>query len=526
MPKLSSLVLQGIGDAYLHFGARGEAISSAELLEGAQAHYSDSASSDSIAMLMTNDRPTVELILGAIAAGSRLISLPLPARTTNPDDYVALLRSACQQEHASTIVASDEIATLLRAQGLEVYGHADLCSIPLAARCERGFELIQFSSGSTGSPKGIRLDDDALGANVAAIIATIQPRPGDLSLSWLPLSHDMGLIGMLLTSLASAVPELAGTPDIVILDPVSFLRAPSSWLNAISSWSATITAAPDFAFRLASQRTTADSLDLSQLRCATVGGETVRLSTLDTFTSHFGPAGFQPTAFCPAYGMAEVALAVTMTPPEAEWRSIEVTSVALAERELVPATLAPEQGPRITLVSSGPPIAGYEVRVQAPPDRIGTIEVRGPSVGVNATNGNLLSGPDGWFRTDDVGTVIDGWIYVSGRDDDHVVTNGRNIHAPTVETAVGSVDGIRSGRTAVIGLPSGEWIVAAELEAREPLAKSDARALKRQVRRAVVNAAGSGSDQVVLIDRGRMPVTTSGKLQRREALRRYLTGEL
>ncbi|MGH9013054.1 MAG: AMP-binding protein [Acidimicrobiia bacterium] len=525
--SLSEGVLEGIGNARLVFGVGALPVAAAECLGDGRRYFSKSADSPGVAALMTNDRPTVELLLGAIEAGAQLISLPLPARSADPVEYLRFVRRACEAQGMNQIVARDDVAPLLEGTTLEVRPHSDLGSVPLAGPRESGFELIQYSSGSTDQPKAVKLTDRQLGANVAAIISAVQPEPGDKPVSWLPLSHDMGLIGMLLTSLASTRPSLARQGDIILLDPVDFLRNPSAWVSAISDCAATITAAPDFGYRLCAERDQRGALDLSRLRCAIVGGEMIRRSTLTGFSDRFGTAGFRPTAFCPAYGMAELGLAATMTPMGSQWREMTVATLPLAEQRLMPQGMDPAESREVTgLVSSGPAISGYEVRCDAESGAVGPVSVRGASIGVDGASGASFADPDGWLMTGDLGAIADGWLYVCGRGDDYVVARGRNIYAPAVEEAMGGIGAVRAGRTGVFGLPSGDWVVAAEPESSGRLAQSEVSALIREIRKAALSVAACSPSQVVLVARGHLPFTPSGKLQRRELTRRYLKGEL
>jgi fatty-acyl-CoA synthase len=467
------------------------------------------------------------VLLGAIHTGARVVSLPLPARSADIGTYLDFLRTATESEGAAELVVSDEVAALLEGTGLPVRTHSELGGAPVAAPASGGFELVQFSSGSTDRPKAVRLSDAAVGANVATILRTLEPRPGDMSVSWLPLSHDMGLIGLLFTSIAAGSTAFAGEGDIVLLDPTHFLRSPQLWLDAMSRWGCTVTAAPDFGYRLATERGRTESLDLSSLRCVITGGEVVRAATLHTFAERFAPAGFRTQAFCPSYGMAEIGLAASITPIDAEWRTHAVRSLALAEHRLeeAPPTASADDG-TVVLVASGLPIEGYEIRCEAGPGGVGPLSVRGPSIGVDGATGESFADADGWYATGDYGYLLDGWVYVAGRADDHVVANGRNIYAPAVEQAIGDVEGVRAGRAAIVGVPSGDWIALVEPETGKVLSDSEVRTLVQSVHRATVGVAAVRPADVVIVPRGALPYTPSGKLQRGEVVRRHLAGEL
>lgn len=524
-PSLAAMVLGGVADVDVRFGVDGQPVRAAALLERGRRRFSAAADGSTIALLMTNDQPTIEVLLGAIEAGCRVVSLPIPSRSGDVGAYLGFIAQACQAQGATEVIARDDIAELLVAAGVPVRSHQDLDGRPLAAAGD-GFELVQFSSGSTASPKAVQLDDRSLGANVAAIMAELRPTRGDRSVSWLPLSHDMGLIGMLFTSLASARPGLAEQGEFILLDPVDFLRRPGVWIEALGQ-GGTITAAPDFGYRMCVERAGIGPADLAEVRIAIVGGETIRATTLHQFAARFAGDGFSPEAFCPAYGLAEIGLAATIAPVDRRWSEFVIDPLALADRrfESLLGSTRPASGPGITLVSSGLPIPGYEVRAIGEPGHVGAVEVRGPSSGIDGSTGRPFADDDGWVRTGDLGIVIDGELVVSGRGDDHIVAAGRNVYAPAVEDAIGQVAGVRAGRVAVLGLASGEWVIAAEPTGLVAAAIDDVTELRRRIGLAAVAVASSRPAEIVLVPRGRLPLTSSGKLQRREALRRFVDGE-
>jgi fatty-acyl-CoA synthase len=521
IPAVTDLVSDGLSTARLSFAPRSPFVTARALAEEGRRWFSPAAPAGAVATVMTNDRTTVSLLLGALEAGTRLVSLPVPAPTGEMSVYLDLVRSACEQNGVQEIVVNDRYVEVFRLGGLNVRAHSELNTAPVAAAQPHGFELVQFSSGSTGRPKAVLLDDRALGANVRAIIDAVEPRSGDHAVSWLPLSHDMGLIGMLLTSICSMSPAYANGGDIIILDPLQFLRSPQLWLSALSETQCSVTAAPDFGYRLCVERSDPRSLDLSHLRCAIVGGETIRANTLESFSDRFAGSGFRRTAFCPSYGMAEVGLAATMDAGDDSWTEVVVDTLELAEGR----TSAPRAGGLATrLVGSGRPLRGYDVRIAGAVGTTGRIEISGPSIGSDGRTRSPLAQHDGWFRTGDRGAVIDGGLYVTGRADDYIVSNGRNLYAPAIEEAIGHVKGARAGRAAAIGLPSGEWVVVTEPATKARLSEDASRAFTRDIRRAVVAVCGIQPDAISIVPRGTLAVTSSGKLQRAEIMRRHLSG--
>jgi fatty-acyl-CoA synthase len=294
----------------------------------------------------------------------------------------------------------------------------------VAAPNPSGFELVQFSSGTTARPKGVLLTDKHIGANVNAILAALRIELGDAAVSWLPLSHDMGLIGMLFTSIAAMAPNLAGPSSLTILDPAAFLRAPGTWIDALTHRSASITAAPSFAYEYCAERARDSNPNLSRLRCAIVGGDVVRAQSLRAFSRRYESSQLPTTALCPAYGMAEMGLAVTLGPVEGSWDEYHVDMAALHRGDWA---FASSEANRMTLVSSGIPIPGYSVRSDRGEGFIGRLYAAGPSAGVDAESGLDFVDDTGWLETGDSGVVLDGQVVVLGRTDERINVRGRMI---------------------------------------------------------------------------------------------------
>ena len=511
MIPLSELVVAALDSTRIAIGAGGDLRPAAAFGTRADRLFSPAAEAPAVGIVMTNDQPTVECLVGAILTGARLVSLPLPPRT-GLDVYAEALSAMCGRQGVQEVIAAPRLAGALRDAGVPTRSHEALDGRPLAVPSPSGFCLTQFSSGTTHRPKPVVLDDHALGANVVATLERVAPRPGDNVVSWLPLSHDMGLVGMLLASIVGMGPGGGDGGGIVLLDPLQFMRAPGFWLDVISARRGTITATPDFGLRFATRRPPRHEVDLSPLRCLIVGAETVRADTIAGFTAAYAGSGVRDQAICPAYGMAEAGLAVSMTPPGRGWRSRRVASAALAEGRVVPA--GPDD-PAVELVASGPALAGYAIRITAEGD-VGEIAVRGPSIGVDGRTGASFAGPDGWMATGDDGFLDRDWVYVCGRRDEYLVAHGRNVYAPAVEAAAAEVSGVRDGRVAAVGLPDGSWALVAEATGSTLRSAPGAEQLRTRLRRAVVRVAAADPDAVHLVRRGTLPVTTSGKIRRRQ----------
>jgi acyl-CoA synthetase (AMP-forming)/AMP-acid ligase II len=354
--------------------------------------------------------------------------------------------------------------------------------------------LIQFSSGTTVDPKPVALTHANVLANIAAIETIVPGDDAQAGVSWLPLYHDMGLIGCLLLAVHRPGP-------LTLIPPEVFLARPAIWLRAISRKRATISVAPNFAYGLCVRRvrdSEMEGVDLSSWRFALNGAEPVAPAVLRRFSERFAPNGFDARALMPVYGLSEASLAVAFTPSG--------------------------RGPRTwiaggrELASVGAPLPGIDIDVRG-----GRIFVRGPSVmqgyfgNPAATREALI---DGWLDTGDLGFVDGGELFVSGRAKDLVILRGVN-HAPQeFEDALDGVDGVRPGCTAAVGVPT------AEGEELVLLVETDGDADAEWIRGRVIERTGIRPSQVHLLAPGTLPRTSSGKLRRSEALRQLLAGEL
>ena len=361
--------------------------------------------------------------------------------------------------------------------------------------------LVQFTSGSVGTPKGIQLTLDAVGTHVATIASTLESESGDSTCSWLPLSHDMGLIGFLLTPLAAASTRF-GSHRLTLMKPETFVANPRSWLRTCSASGAQYTGAPNFALDLA-VRTSAriGALDLSRLRTIIVGSESVHADTLDRFTEAFAPVGFRSLAFGPAYGMAEATVAVTIVPPRVPWRSIPQAAEDPARAEA-----------GRPIVSTGTPLEGVDVRVVAPDGVAGPIEVRSVSLLSRYVGADLSLTDDGYFVTGDIGLMDHGELFVIGRGDEVIIVAGRNLYPADIEVAV-QHEAIRPGYIAAVAAPQGGLAIVAEPKASRASSAELELACGR-IRTMVTSQIGCAPATVAFVPRGSLPKTPSGKLRR------------
>ncbi|HYA81438.1 MAG TPA: AMP-binding protein, partial [Methylocystis sp.] len=434
--------------------------------------------------------------------------------------------------------------------------------------------FLQYTSGSTGDPKGVILTHANLLSNIHSIIAGIEVRPEDSCVSWLPLYHDMGLIG------AWFVPLFTGIP-LIVMSPLAFLSRPERWLRAIHRHRATISPAPNFAYELCVRKIPDKDLaglDLSSWRAATNGAEPVHAETLERFAARFAPYGFRRESLAPVYGLAEATLAVSAPKMGAGYKVDRIQRAALESEGLaIPAAADADDSSTLEFVNAGKPVPGVEVRLvplehaqgdvgasgalengsrqgtasavpkNAPPSGVSTPEAtrdpaplgeriegrlwfRGPS----ATSGYYrnprataeLIHEGGWLDSGDLAYWADGELYITGRAKDVIIKAGRNIYPHEVEIIAGKIPGVRTGCVVAFGAPdertgTERLIIAAEL--RDP---SAAARISDEITRAIDDALGMPPDVIELLAPQSIPKTSSGKLRRSETRRLYLEGKL
>jgi acyl-CoA synthetase (AMP-forming)/AMP-acid ligase II len=488
-----------------------------------------------VAILLPTSPGFMDAFFGALLAGAVPVPLYPPVRLGRLEEYHRTTARMLEVTGACVVLTDAKVRLLL---GPSVEAARPRLGCRTVEEVSRGEEelavagspealgLIQFSSGSTVDPKPVALSHAALLAQVAALEVAMPLPPGvpRVGVSWLPLYHDMGLIGCVLSAL-----HYPG--HLVLLPPEAFLARPALWLRALSRHKGFISPAPNFAYGLCLKRVKdaeLEGVDLSGWKHALNGAEPVSAETLRRFTERFGKYGFSPGALRPVYGLSEASLAVTFPPAGRGPRVLGVDGDVLAREGKV------VEGPR-PYVSVGQPVAGFEVEVRdglghaLEERRVGRVFARGPSLMSGYFNNPEATAraldPDGWLDTGDMGFVADGELYLTGRAKDLVIIRGAN-HAPqSFEEQANTVEGVRTGCVVAVGFtPPGEQDEALLLlaeHAGEALA-----GLEERLRAAVLAGTGVRAHTVKVLEPGTLPRTSSGKLRRSEALRRYLAGEL
>ena len=485
-----------------------------------------------------------DAFFGAQYAGLLPVPVSIPVGIGGKDAYLDQLRRQFAASGAVAAVGLDDLAEFLADAAAEfpavrLHGGMDVIEAlpekPVDLRPLQPDELcyIQFSSGSTRHPHGVQITQAALMANLAGMVgpAGLDIVQGDRAASWLPLYHDMGLIGFTLAPLSAQI-------SIDYLTPRDFARRPMQWLNIIARNQATVSYSPSFGYDLAVRRGAAQvpaDLDLSCWRHAGIGGDMVRAGVLERFAETFEPRGFKRSAFIPSYGMAEVCLAITFSKGGTGVRTDMVDRVVLSEAQRAQPAADPDDPLRARrFVICGRVLPGHrlEVRDEAGSllsDRaVGRIFVKGPSVmpgyfGEPEASREVLL-PDGWLDTGDLGYMLDGEIVVTGRAKDLIIVNGRNVWPQDIEWALEARRIVKSGDSAAFSVDSGEGerVVVAVL-AR--VSGDEARtALVRDVAGAVREAVVVDCDVVLVPPTMGLPMTSSGKLSRSRTRANYLAG--
>ncbi|WPN22087.1 non-ribosomal peptide synthetase [Pseudomonas marginalis] len=394
--------------------------------------------------------------------------------------------------------------------------------------------FLQYTSGSTALPKGVQVSHGNLVANEVLIRRGfgIDLNPDDVIVSWLPLYHDMGLIGGLLQPIFSGVP-------CVLMSPAYFLGRPLRWLEAISEYGGTISGGPDFAYRLCSERVSdsaLERLDLSQWRVAYSGSEPIRLDTLERFAEKFATCGFTPNNFFASYGLAEATLFVA-----GGTRGHGIPALRVDEQALAANRAEPGQGSAIMSCGTHQPehavlIADPQTLTELPDNRVGELWASGPSIAhgywrnPEATAKTFVQHAGRtWLRTGDLGFIRDGEVYITGRLKDLLIVRGHNLYPQDIEQTIErEVEGVRKGRVAAFAVNDQglEGIgIAAEIS-RSVQKILPPEALIKAIRQTVAEAYQEAPSVVVLLNPGALPKTSSGKVQRAACALRHADGSL
>lgn len=495
----------------------------------------------SVAIMLPTSRRYLESFFGVLYAGGVPVPIYPPARPSQLEDHLTRHAKILANASARFLITISEGRTV--GHLLKRYVHclrAVVTTDELAAD-PVGFQpptpqpddiaLLQYTSGSTGQPKGVMLSHANLLANIRAMGQQVTVGSDDVFVSWLPLYHDMGLIGAWLGSLYYAM--LA-----VLMPPTAFLLRPWRWLMAIHEHKATISAAPNFAYELALSKvpdSEIEGLDLSSLRLLFNGAEPVSPRTVRRFTERFSSYGLAPDVLSPVYGLAESAVGLAF-PPLHRGPLIDRVQRQAFERTGRAVPAGPDD-PALEFVACGQPLPGYEIRIvddggrELADGEVGHLEFRGPS----ATRG-YMANPEAtaqlfhgdWLNSGDLAYLKDGDVYLTSRVKDVIIRAGRNIYPYELEEAVGDLEGIRKGCVAVFGSrgddrDAEQLIVVAETRHEDPALQET---LQRKIESLASDICGVNPDEVLIAPPGTVLKTSSGKIRRAACRELYESGRI
>lgn len=400
--------------------------------------------------------------------------------------------------------------------GLRPFGADDMC-------------YIQFSSGSTSSPKGIVGSQRSVTTNCRAIQLGLEARAGDRISSWLPLYHDMGLIGQFLAPMMAQL-------SVDYIDSQSFARRPSTWLKLISENRATHSYSPSFGYEISAKRWRGGDLDLSSWRVAGIGGDMVREDALNKFADVFAAHGFDAKAFVPSYGLAEATVAVSFSPLHKGFQVDTINSdIMRFQQRAVPADESTEERNRRALIACGQSIPGHEMKIcdndgnEVAERIVGRIMFRGDSVspGILDREAGILplTDEDGWLDTGDLGYWLNGQLIITGRHKDLILWNGRNIWPQDIEWTAEKAGGRHIPKSAAFTLSdddgNGHIYLLAECKAREPEQRQE---LMSEISANVRQKVGAPIE-VIFVPTRSLIMTSSGKLSRMRTRQKFISGE-
>lgn len=492
---------------------------------------------DRVALVLPEPDEFILTFIAALAGGFVAVPIYPPQTLAKMEAYGDTVRHVLAASGANVLITTDALRPMIEEHLVRGASTARVV-VERDVRAAESFEgqspepvllddlaFLQFTSGSTSSPKGVMVTHRNLSVNSHAIMFDgLKSTPADRGVSWLPLYHDMGLIGFVIAPLYALV-------QVMFLPTMAFIRRPSLWLDAIHRFRGTITFAPNFAFALATRAVTegqAKSWDLSSMRALGCGAEPIQPDVLRAFLGRFAAQGLRPESILPSYGMAEATLAITFADVSAPLRTDRIDLAAMRAGEARPSS----NGAAMELVSCGRPFPGHELAVMDPTGRplgerqVGEVWLRGPSVtagyyGDPASTEETFGG--GWLRTGDLAYQADGELFICGRAKDLIILNGKNYYPQDIERIVSRIDGIRDGQCVAFSRfdDAGAEIAVVVAESRRNTA-----GLTAAIISAVRGELGLTITEAHFIKRGTLAKTSSGKVRRRECKRRLEEREL
>ena len=503
---------------------------------------------DHVAILGPTSRELITIVRGCWMAGLASMVLPLPMRMGSLDVFIDSTRGRILHGDAKLLLIDELLADFYSPAdgdppilpmkaimpGATNVPTGDALEIP--AHDPERLVILQYTSGSTSEPKGVMIPDRVLSANIDACAEAAELNSDDAMVSWLPLYHDMGLVGFL------ALPMTKGV-DLVQAAPQDFLAHPGNWMQWLSDYRATATAGPNFSWVLATRALKRmKDLDLSRLTVALSGAEPVDPKAVDAFVAEASRFGFTAGGMFPAFGMAEVAIGGTFPPRRRGLVTDTVDRIVLeTQRVAKPVEIHDEDELGLTarqLPLLGKPVPGLEMKVVDPetfeelPERhVGELLLRGTSVTpgyYKRPDATAALFHDGWLLTGDLAYVLDGELVLCGRIKDVIIVGGRNVFPEDIERAVGPLDGVRAGNVIAFGMEGykGKESVVVVAEVRVSDTSGGLEEIRERIHHRTLEVCGLPPRDVMLVTPGTLPKTSSGKLQRAKCRDEYLNEEL
>ena len=497
---------------------------------------------DRVAIMLPTGREFFAAFYGALYAGCVPVPLYPPARPSQIEDHMRRIAGIVANAEAALLVTdarAKPLGHLLRAQCASLRGVATvadlsrpaLATLPPPPRAE-DVAFLQYTSGSTGNPKGVVLTHANLLANLNAMARAAGVGAEDVFVSWLPLYHDMGLIGACMGSLYVGF-------RLVLMSPLAFLARPGRWLWTIHRHRATVSAAPNFAYELCVNKlidSDLEGLDLSRWRLAYNGAEPVSPDTIERFTTRFTRYGFRASAMTPVYGLAESSVGLAF-PPLGRGPLIDRIDRAALSRSGIARPAGADDAHAQRIVSCGLPLPGHALRIvdtdgrELPERTLGRLQFQGPSATLGYFRNPEASQSlfdNGWLNTGDLGYLAAGELYLTGREKDIIIRGGRNLYPQELEEAVSRLPGVRRGGVAVFpatDAQSGTERLVVLAEIREDTDANRAHILTA-INGLAVDLIGMPADDIVLAPPRTVLKTSSGKVRRAACRERYERGEL
>ncbi len=499
---------------------------------------------DHVAVLGPTSRELMTIVRGCWLAGVASMVLPLPMRMGSLDEFVNSTRARIRHGDAKLVLIDDQLAPFYEATPgdppIEPMGSVmpGASNVPSGDRLERPdhdperLVILQYTSGSTSEPKGVMIPDRVLSANIDACCEAAELDDGETMVSWLPLYHDMGLVGFL------ALPMTKGV-DLVQAAPQDFMAKPGHWMQWISDYGGTATAGPNFSWVLATRALKRETdLDLSTLTLALSGAEPVDPKAVEAFVAAAEPFGFDAGGVFPAFGMAETAIGASF-PKRGAGLMCDTVDREVLERirvakpvEIVDPDDLAVRARRLPMLGTAVP--GMELKIVDPDSReeiperhVGELLLRGTSVTPGYYKREAATQAlfhDGWLCTGDLAYVLDGQLIICGRIKDVIIVGGRNVFPEDIERAVGGLEGVRAGNVIAFGMEGYKGkesvVVVAEVRA------DDLDEVRDAIHHRTLEVSGLPPRDIMLVRPGTLPKTSSGKLQRAKCKEHYLNEDL